>query len=67
MSTVLIFKLNFVTRSRLCVLDCVKLLPEVGENHTVEILNRTNKRPPKPNLFLDCIIKVLFEDMMEIS
>lgn len=67
MTTVLTFKLIFVMRSRLCVLGCVKLLSEVGEKHTVEKLSKTNKRPLKSNLFLDCIIKVLFEDRMEIS
>lgn len=36
-------KLTFVTRS--CVLDCVKPLLEVGENHTLEKLNKTKKAP----------------------
>jgi len=67
MTTVLTFKLTFVARSRLCVLDSVKILSELGENHTVEKLNKPNKRPHKPNLFLDCIIKMLLEDMMKIS
>lgn len=58
-------KLTFVTRS--CVLDCVKPLLEVGENHTLEKLNKTKKSPLKPNLFLDCLIKMLFEDRIYIS
>lgn len=67
MTTVLTFKLTFVTRARLCVLGCVKLLSEVGEKPIVEKLSKTNRRPPKSNQFLDCIIKVLFEDRIEIS
>lgn len=66
MTTLLTFKLTFVTRFRLCVLDCVQLLPEVGENHTGEKLNKTTEKPPKPSLFLVCIIKMLFEDRMKI-
>lgn len=47
----LTFKLTFVTRS--CVLDCVKPLPEVGENHTAEKLNKAKQKNPKPNLFVN--------------
>lgn len=39
MAADLTFKLTFVTRS--CVLDCVKRLPEVEKNHTVEKLKKT--------------------------
>lgn len=65
MTADLTFKLTFITRS--CVLDCVKPLLEIGENHTVEKLNKTKKGPPKPNIFLDSLIKMLFEDKIYTS
>lgn len=44
----------------MCIrLSTIKPLPAVGENHTLEKLTKPN--PKKPNLFLDCLIKMLFE------
>lgn len=50
MTAYLTFKLTFITRS--CVLDCVKPLPEVGENHTVEKFKKIKQNKTLSQIYL---------------